>query len=152
MFVDNSQANLEFVGYSKNQCFFLGDCDPYSKEACEYAIDHIRDYDDYGAVTKGGVTNSGNSYEFADNYGTKGCYYYRYALTGTYDDMAFYGTDGSIDEMKEELNSPQKRPPFHQLEEFCDLKNQEFLKGPFISYIITGALKVNKGLITNIFY
>ena len=58
MFIDNSQANIEFVGYSKNQCFFLGDCDPYSKEACEYAIDHIRDYDDYGRVTKGGVTKS----------------------------------------------------------------------------------------------
>ena len=49
----------------------------------------------------------GNGYAFLGGYGTKGCYSYK---SGSYYNMAFYGTGGTVDQMKLVLDSPYYRP------------------------------------------
>jgi len=73
-------------------------CIPYSKEACEAAANSL------------GLEKGYGNYNFAGSYGTKGCYAYE---TGNYAGVAFYGTGGSEDNMKVELNDPQYRPVGH---------------------------------------
>jgi len=69
-------------------------CDPYSQQECE------------AAARKLGLQLGGNGYDFAGDYGTKGCYAY---ISGTYAEMAFYGTGGSKSEMTTTLESPKFR-------------------------------------------
>ena len=47
---------------------------------------------------------------FSDSYGTKGCYAY---ASGPYAKVAFYGTEGTDDEVKKDLTLPKYRPAGH---------------------------------------
>ena len=76
----------------------LGVCVPYSEEACAAAVDNLDLQKGYG------------TYDFADIWGTKGCYAYE---TGSYAGVAFYGGGGSEEEKKENLSSPKYRPEGH---------------------------------------
>ena len=53
------------------------------------------------------MNQGGNGYSFSGDYATKGCYAYD---SGNNANMAFYGTGGTDDEMKNTLASPQYRP------------------------------------------
>ena len=68
------------------------------------------------------MARGGNGYQFSGGYGTKGCYAYK---GGSYDNMAFYGTGGTEDEMKVALVSNGKyRPSGHD----CKEKGMKALK------------------------
>ena len=70
--------------------FWTDDCVPYSQKACE-------------AVAK----KLGKEFQEGD-YGTKGCYGYK---SGKYADTLWYGTGGTEEEKKSELELPMYRPP-----------------------------------------
>ena len=72
---------------------FLGNCVPYSLQACE------------AAVERHDLKRGGNGYKFVGDYGTKGCYAYE---SGDWANLAFYGTGGSVKEMKEQLTNDKK--------------------------------------------
>ena len=75
------------------------ECVPYSLGACE------------DAAKARGKEIGGKGYEFASSsHSTKGCYGYR---DGAYFDHVYYGTGGTLTEMKRELKSPKFRPLGH---------------------------------------
>ena len=73
-------------------------CTPYSENACRDAINTL------------GLQQGGNGYSFSGNFGTKGCYAYE---SGSFANLAFYGTGGTEDQMKQALASPKYRPIGH---------------------------------------
>ena len=68
---------------------------PHSVEACKYA----------GKLL--GLKLGGRDHQFSGSYSTKGCYAFE---SGDFENMVFYGTGGSHDEMEEPLTSPMFRP------------------------------------------
>ena len=54
-----------------------------------------------------GLRLGGSEHQFVSSYPTKGCHAYD---SGDFEDMVFYGTDGSVDQMKEQLLAPMYRP------------------------------------------
>ena len=78
------------------QFICLGECVPYSKEACEDAVERL------------GLQKGGKGFNFVDNnFATKGCYSYE---NGNYANIAYYGSGGSEQQMATQLNSPKYRP------------------------------------------
>ena len=74
---------------------FLESCIPYSEKTC---LDLARRL----CLHQGSVGRP-----FSSNYTSKGCHFYD---KGQYANTAFYGTDGTEDQMKKALISPEKRP------------------------------------------
>jgi len=58
------------------------------------------------AASSRGLELGGGGYEFADDHSTKGCYFY---ASGTYENMAFFGTGGSTSQMQSSVSSPKTR-------------------------------------------
>lgn len=84
----------------------LGSCTPYSREAC------------MAAALSQGLKQGGAGSEFVGDWSTKGCYAYK---SGTYAGIAFYGTGGSKEQMREPLTSDKIfRPTGHD----CPAGNQ----------------------------
>ena len=75
--------------------FCLGECVPYSQEACEDVVDRL------------GLQKGGKGFNFVHNFVNKGCYSYE---SGDYANIAYYGSGGSEQEMATQLNSPKYRP------------------------------------------
>ena len=73
----------------------IGDCVPYSKQACEEA------------VGRHGLQKGGGGYNFVGTYPTKGCYTYK---SGNFANMAYYGVGGTEDQIKVKLTFPLYRP------------------------------------------
>jgi len=98
---DDSSTWNTWGGYSisnfQNNC----GCEPYSEEACRKA------------ALNAGLELGGDGYEFAGDYGTKGCYAYVKAH-GKYAGNAYYGTGGSVAEMSTDLQ-PKFRPRYYQV-------------------------------------
>ena len=79
-------------------CFFLLFQDQMSYdsiEACEFVSKML------------GLRLGGSGHQFVGSYPTKGCHAYD---SGDFEDMVFYGTNGSVDQMKEQLLAPMYRP------------------------------------------
>ena len=82
-----------------NQFLGLGECVPYSEEACEDVVERL------------GLKKGGKGFNFVeDNFVIKGCYSYE---SGPYANIAYYGSGGSEQEMATQLNSPKYRPAGH---------------------------------------
>ena len=73
----------------------IGDCVPYSKQACEEA------------VGRHGLQKGGGGYNFVGTYPRKGCYAYK---SGDFANMAYYGVGGTEDQTKVKLTFPLYRP------------------------------------------
>merc|ERR1719510_1072257 len=58
------------------------------------------------AAVNAGLEIGGGDYDFAGNYGTKGCFAYS---SGEYEGMAYFGTGGSQAEMAASVASPKYR-------------------------------------------
>ena len=65
-------------------------CLAYSEESCRMAAEHL------------GLTLGGKGHPFADTYSTKGCYSYK---SGTYAGIAYYGKQGTREEMEAPLSA-----------------------------------------------
>ena len=52
----------------------------------------------------------GNGYDFAGDYGTKGCYAYN---DGKYSNKVYYGNGGTEEQMTTSLEDPKYRPDGH---------------------------------------
>ena len=70
-------------------------CEPYSQEACRAAGARL------------GLTLGGNGHPFVGKYSTKGCYAYN---CGKYNGRMYYGTGGTMEQMKESPDAPKYRP------------------------------------------
>ena len=84
--------------YFHDWFLFQETCTPYSENACRDAINTL------------GLQQGGNGVSFSGNFGSKGCYAYE---SGSYANMAFYGTGGTEDQIKAALTSPKYRPTGH---------------------------------------
>ena len=80
------------------QFYILEGCVPYSQQACEDAANNL------------GLQKGGGNFNFAGDFETKGCYSYE---SGSYANMAFYGTGGSVEQSNSQLNVPKFRPLGH---------------------------------------
>ena len=74
---------------------FLEICAPYSQEACRNAGQRL------------GLNIGGKGYNFAGVYSFKGCYAYK---NGIYDGRVYYGTGGTTEQMKTNIEDPRYRP------------------------------------------
>ena len=97
---DENELNFGIDEKISWMCFWTWDsfsevCIPYSEKACLESITNL------------GLSQGGNGYSFSGDYATKGCYA---RVSGSNANMAFYGTGGTDDEMKNTLASPQYRP------------------------------------------
>jgi hypothetical protein len=70
-------------------------CIPFSRERCR------------NVSIANGLQLGGADYKFTGGYSTKGCYAYS---TGKYKGMSFFGTGGSLEQMKASVRSPKYRP------------------------------------------
>ena len=102
IYLNKKQSNLNYLFTSKCKDYYYKIveagvvCVPYSQEACE-------------AVAKKLGKELGTSrYGFAGDYRTKGCYAYK---SGSYQNVMFYGTEGSKEETKSDLTGSKYRPP-----------------------------------------
>ena len=62
------------------------------------------------------ATIATSGYEFAGNYGTKGCYVY---LSGDFEGLSFYGTGGTVEEMQQSLQNLKERPQGYDCNSEC---------------------------------
>ena len=79
----------------ENKSIWVGECVPYSKEACEDVVERL------------GLQKGGKGFNFVENFAIKGCYSYE---SGSYANIAYYGSGGSEQQMATQLNSPKYRP------------------------------------------
>ena len=87
-----SERNFKAIKINLNGPFSsYTECDPYSEKACRDAADSL-----------------GLTFAAAGNYKwTKGCYTYS---SGTYEGKVYYGTGGTMDQMKSLLSGSTYRP------------------------------------------
>ena len=76
---------------------FSGGCIPYSQQACEEAVKNL------------GLQRGSASFPFVGDYKVKGCYAYN---DGSYANIAWYGTGGSIEEISKPYISTGVFRPF----------------------------------------
>jgi len=94
----------EYVEYWRNEHHIFrpqGDdcatgCAPLSADACKAAADRI------------GFGKGGHDHDFQGNYNPKGCYAYK---SGTYKGHVYFGTGGTEQQMKEDINESDKFRP-----------------------------------------
>ena len=75
----------------------------------------------------------GNGYSFSSStYTTKGCYAYK---SGTYENVMFYGTEGTQEERKSELVLPKYRPPGYDCKGNFQLISYSYLVNLYFYYV-----------------